>query len=564
MSAGAWQSAGPGSLAARNPAIGPERNRPYALGHGIPSVANAHPHSSGSIWVVHNGIIENHAELRIELQALGYTFTSQTDSEVIAHLIAAHQQIGQDMLATVRAACMRLRGAYAIAAMSDAEPGVIIGTRHGSPLVLGLGDGENYLASDTQALLSLTRRFIYLEDGDCVHLTASAARIHGADGAPRLGAERQAEADNDIAELGDYAHFMQKEIHEQPQALTRTLRGRLQNGHILHQLFEPDSEALLKATRSVHIVACGTSLYAGMVARHWIESIAGIPCHTDVASEYRYGNTPTVAPGCLYLTITQSGETSDTLAALRHSRGQPYLTRLAICNVAESSVAREADVVLMTRAGPEIGVASTKAFTTQLAALALLALELARARDGHSLRIAAAIRELEQLPALVERTLAMDAPIRALCLRFLGANGALFLGRGACHALALEGALKLKEITYLHAEGFAAGELKHGPLALVDERIPVIALAPSNDLIFKLLSNVEEVRARGGRTIVFADEREAERFSEFRVIALPTSDEIGAPVVFAVALQLLAYHVAVLLGTDIDQPRNLAKSVTVE
>lgn len=531
--------------------------------HGMPTVENAHPHRSGGICVVHNGIIENHAELRSELQALGYQFNSQTDSEVIAHLIEHCQRDGADLHASVRAACVRLHGSYALAVLSEKAPGTLVGARRGSPLLLGLGRREHYLASDVQALLPLTRRFVHLQDGDSVLLTAGTACVYDADGQPCVRAETRSEFGTDAVTKGDYAHYMLKEIHQQPQALAATLEARITTERILPGIFGPGSEELLAATRAVHIVACGTSLHAGMIARYWIEGLAGIPCSTDIASEYRYRAPPALVPGTLYVTITQSGETSDTLAALRFAGQRPYLARLAICNVPESSVVRESQLVLMTRAGPEIGVASTKAFTTQLAALALLALELARARRGASERLAAALQELHQLPRLVERALALEPAIRALSPRF-ATEHALFLGRGALFPLALEGALKLKEITYIHAEGFAAGELKHGPLALVDHAMPIVALVGHDHLIDKVLSNLEEARSRGGQVMVLADERVVLDLPSALVIRMPACDEIATPIVHAVALQLLAYHVANRLGTDIDQPRNLAKSVTVE
>jgi glucosamine--fructose-6-phosphate aminotransferase (isomerizing) len=531
--------------------------------HGVPNVENAHPHVSGAVSVVHNGIIENHGALRIELHALGFGFTSQTDTEVIAHLIEAQQREGLDLLSAVRVAVGRLEGSYAIVVMSEREPGTLVGARSGSPLVLGLGDGEQYLASDVQALLRFTRRFVYLDDGEIVRITRDGVLVLDRDGNPRPLHEKQSDLGADAVERGIYPHYMLKEIHEQPQAIAATLEGRIAGDRILPGIFGPGSEELLAATRAVHIVACGTSLHAGMIARYWIESLAGIPCSAEIASEYRYRDVA-VPPGTLYVTITQSGETSDTLAALRLAGQRDYLGRLVVCNVPESSAVRESSLVLMTRAGPEIGVASTKAFTTQLAALALLALELSRARGGDPARYASGVRELRDLPAAIERAVALDPQIRALAYAFLGVENALFLGRGSLFPLALEGALKLKEITYIHAEGYAAGELKHGPLALVDGDLPVVAVAANNATIEKLLSNLEEVRARHGHLFVFADENIAAVVTDTRVMRLPGCGELAAPIVFAVPLQLLAYHVATLRGTDVDQPRNLAKSVTVE
>ncbi len=531
--------------------------------HGVPSELNAHPHVSGGISLVHNGIIENHAALREELRALGYVFTSQTDTEVVAHLIEQRQRDGDGLLTAVQHVVKRLEGAYALAVQSEREPGTLIGARRGSPLVLGAGEGEQYLASDIHALLPLTNRFIYLEEGDVVELTRDALRVFDEQGAAAMRTVKQAHFSADAVERGEYRHYMLKEIHEQPQALTDTLEGRIAGGRILPGIFGVEGEKLLSQTRAVHIVACGTSFHAGLVARYWIESLAGIPCTAEIASEYRYRD-PVVLEGTLYVTITQSGETSDTLSALKLAKQRPYLAQLAVCNVPESSVVRESALVLMTRAGPEIGVASTKAFTTQLASLALLALELARVRGIDAARYAAGVRQLECLPGLVAKALELDEEIRALATDFVAKEHALFLGRGTHYPVAMEGALKLKEISYIHAEAYAAGELKHGPLALVDAEMPVVAVAPNNALIDKLRSNMEEVRARGGQLYLFVDEKVAQGMGEGHVLILPECGEIDSPIVFTVPLQLLAYHVAVLRGTDVDQPRNLAKSVTVE
>ena len=531
--------------------------------HGVPSEGNAHPHVSGPTSVVHNGIIENHAALREELRADGFEFTSQTDTEVIAHLVERAQQRGLGLLAAVQDTVKRLHGAYAIAVVSAREPDVVVGARYGAPLIAGLGDGEQYIASDVHALLPLTKRFLYLEEGDVVRVTRDTVDVFDADGTAVRRDVRESHFSADAVQRGDYPHYMLKEIHEQPQAIADTLEGRIHAGRILTQIFGVDADALLAATKAVHIIACGTSYHAGLVARYWIEQLAGVPCTAEIASEYRYRD-PVVADGTLFLTISQSGETADTLAALKLAKAMPYLARMAVCNVPESSIVRESALVLMTRAGPEIGVASTKAFTTQLVALALFALELARAKGIDAARYADGVAQLEQLPGLIVEALKLDAPIRELAQRFADKQHALFLGRGTHWPVAMEGALKLKEISYIHAEAYAAGELKHGPLALVDEDMPVIAVAPNDRLIDKLKSNLEEVRARGGELYAFVDETVAHGHDASHVIALPAAGEIAAPVVSTIPLQLLSYHVAVLRGTDVDQPRNLAKSVTVE
>ncbi|MFC4729029.1 glutamine--fructose-6-phosphate transaminase (isomerizing) [Coralloluteibacterium thermophilus] len=531
--------------------------------HGVPSEANAHPHVSGPVSVVHNGIIENHAELRAELREAGYAFSSQTDSEVIAHLIAHALRDQPDLLAAVRSVLPRLHGAYSIAVMSSDEPGVLVGARLGSPLVAGLGVGEQYLASDIHALLPMTRRFIYLAEGDVVRATRDEVAVFDLDGRPVEREVRESHFSADAVERGEYRHYMLKEIHEQPQALADTLEGRISGGRVLTQILGVDADALLAQTEAVHIVACGTSYHAGLVARYWIESLAGIPCTAEIASEYRYRN-PVVRPGTLFVSISQSGETADTLAALKLAKARGYLAQLAVCNVPESSIVRESSLVLMTRAGPEIGVASTKAFTTQLAALGLFALAFAHAKGLDEARYLDGVRQLEQLPGLVAETLKLDAEIEALAADFADKQHALFLGRGTHWPVAMEGALKLKEISYIHAEAYAAGELKHGPLALVDADMPVIAVAPNDALIDKLLSNLEEVRTRGGELYVFADHDVGSRVDDSRTLVMPACGEIAAPVVSTIPLQLLSYHVAVLRGTDVDQPRNLAKSVTVE
>ncbi|GAB2503576.1 glutamine--fructose-6-phosphate transaminase (isomerizing) [Arenimonas alkanexedens] len=531
--------------------------------HGVPSEGNAHPHVSGQVSVVHNGIIENHAALRAELQAEGYEFNSQTDTEVIAHLVERAQRAGRTLLQAVQDIVPRLHGAYAIVVVSAREPGTLVGARLGSPLVVGLGENEQYFGSDVHALLPLTRRFLYLEEGDVAELTPAGVQVYTVDGTKVQREVKESQFNADAVQRGDYAHYMLKEIHEQAQAVADTLEGRIAGGKVLTQIFGVDAEQLLAQTQAVHIIACGTSYHAGLVARYWIEQLAGIPCSTEIASEYRYRD-PVVREGTLFLTISQSGETADTLAALKLAKQMPYLTQLAVCNVPESSIVRESALVLMTRAGPEIGVASTKAFTTQLVALALFALALARSKGLDDARYADGVSQLEQLPGLIVETLKLDEEIKVLAERFADKHHALFLGRGTHWPVAMEGALKLKEISYIHAEAYAAGELKHGPLALVDEDMPVIAVAPNDRLIDKLKSNLEEVRARGGELYAFVDETVAHGLDAAHVVILPACGEIAAPVVSTLPLQLLSYYVALLKGTDVDQPRNLAKSVTVE
>ncbi|MDE1884542.1 MAG: glutamine--fructose-6-phosphate transaminase (isomerizing), partial [Xanthomonadaceae bacterium] len=463
--------------------------------HGVPNTVNAHPMvSRGNVAVVHNGIIENHEELRAELKALGFAFASDTDTEVIAHLIEHHQSAGADLLEAVRKTLPRLRGAYAIAAISKREPGRVIGARRGSPMVAGLADGEQFIASDIHALLPVTRRFIYLAEGDIADATVDGITIYDEHGVRVERPVKQAHFGADAVERGEYRHYMLKEIHEQPQALADTLEGRINGGHILTEIFGIGARELLTKTRNVHLIACGSSYHAALVARYWIESLAGIPCNVEIASEYRYRDA-VVPADTLFMTISQSGETADTLAALKLAKSKNYLATLAICNVPESSIVRESALTLMTRAGPEIGVASTKAFTTQLGALALVALELARHHGLDAARYTALVQQLESLPGAVRDALALDARIKQLAERFVAKEHTLFLGRGTQFPIAMEGALKLKEISYIHAEAYPAGELKHGPLALVDETMPVIAVAPNDHLLEKLKSNLEEVRA---------------------------------------------------------------------
>ena len=534
--------------------------------HGAPNTDNAHPIiSRDSVAVVHNGIIENHAELRTELSALGYEFTSETDTEVIAHLVEHFHATGASLLHAVQSATQRLRGAYAIAAISRREAGRVVGTRRGSPMVVGLADGEQFIASDIHALLAVTRKFIYLEDGYFAEATMDGVRIYDENGSAVERAFKLAQIGADAVTRGKYRHYMLKEIHEQPHAVAETLEGRICGDHILTEIFGPMARGLLAQTHGVHLVACGSSHHAALVARYWIESLARIPCGVEIASEYRYRDA-VVPPDTLFVVISQSGETADSLAALRLAKTRGYLATLAICNVPESSLVRDSALALMTRAGPEIGVASTKAFMTQLVALALLAVELGKHHALDSARYAALVRELATLPDVLRDVLAFDARIQQLAESFIARDHALFLGRGAQYPIAMEGALKLKEISYIHAEAYPAGELKHGPLALVDEDMPVIAVAPNDHLLEKLKSNLEEVRARGGELFVLADTDVARHLPQrnHHLIALPPCGELVAPMAFTVPLQLLAYHVAVLRGTDVDQPRNLAKSVTVE
>jgi glucosamine--fructose-6-phosphate aminotransferase (isomerizing) len=534
--------------------------------HGVPAERNSHPHASRSIAVVHNGIIENHAALRAELLAAGFGFESETDTEVIAHLLQQAVDGGADLAEALRLAVPRLHGAYALAVIDAAHPDRMVVARKGSPLVIGIGIGEHFAASDAMALLPVTNRFVYLEEGDLAELRADGYRIFTADGSGQTREARTSALSADAVDKGPYRHYMTKEIFEQPVALAQTLQGRTVDGHVLEACLGPKAEALLARVRCVHIAACGTSSHAGMVARYWFEQIARMPCQVELASEFRY-RSPVIAPDTLFITISQSGETADTLEALRHARLSPNVAAsLVICNAPESSLVRESDIALMTHAGPERSVASTKAFTTQLMALALVMLLLAR-RNGaiDAEREAALVAQLAAAPRLVEAVLAEDQALQQLAERLMHKQHALFLGRGPMWPVAMEGALKLKEISYIHAEAYAAGELKHGPLALVDEHMPVIAVAPRGELMEKVKSNLQEVRARGGELIVFAD-AEAGFADEpgVTVFNMPHGAELTDPMLYTIPLQLLAYHVAVLKGTDVDQPRNLAKSVTVE
>jgi len=534
--------------------------------HGAPSELNAHPHMSNSdVVVVHNGIIENFEELRDGLKKDGYEFESQTDTEVIVHLVHRHLKKSGDLINAVRETVAELEGAYALALMSKSDPNKIVLARAGGPVVVGLGEGENFVASDVSALLPVTRNFMFLEEGDIAVVELKRVQVFDKDGNEVERPVKESELTADAAERGDFKHYMQKEIHEQAEAVARTLEDRIANGKVLDAAFGPEANNVLDNTRGVHIIACGTSYHAGLIARYWIEDLCKLPCSVEIASEYRY-RSPVVPDGTLFITISQSGETADTLAALRAAGSKNYVSTLTVCNVPESSMVRESELVLMTRAGPEIGVASTKAFTTQLAALSLLTIALAR-RNGLSVEEESElVEQLASLPALIEDVLTLDSAIESLAKYFADKHHALFLGRGVQNPVAMEGALKLKEISYIHAEAYAAGELKHGPLALVDEIMPVIAVAPEDDLLEKLKSNLQEVRARGGELFVFADPRVqfSDRFATHTMRMPSRIEDFQAPILYTIPLQLLAYHVAVLKGTDVDQPRNLAKSVTVE
>jgi glucosamine--fructose-6-phosphate aminotransferase (isomerizing) len=534
--------------------------------HGVPSERNAHPHiSHDGLAIVHNGIIENHEELRADLERRGYKFVSETDTEVIAHRVHYHLGTLQDLFKAVRATVAELEGAYALLVVSEHDPERLILAREGCPVVIGLGNDENFVASDVAALLPVTRRFMFLEEGDVAEVRRKTVRILDRDGNNVERAVRESELSSDAAEKGPFQHYMLKEIHEQPRALADTLSERVAGGRLLAAAFGPDANEIFRRAHNVHIVACGTSFHAASVARYFIEQIAKVTCSVDIASEYRY-RSPLVPANSLFVTISQSGETADTLAALRLAKQSGYLATLAICNVPESSLVRESDLVMLTRAGPEIGVASTKAFTTQLAALGMLVVALAKHHGPDAERERGLVTRLIELPGMVEKTLALDAVVKKLAERFADKRHALFLGRGALYPIAMEGALKLKEISYIHAEAYPAGELKHGPLALVDADMPVVTVAPNNDLLEKLKSNLMEVRARGGELFVFADPESGIKPSDgVTVIEMPKSvTYVQAPVVYTIPLQLLAYHVAILRGTDVDQPRNLAKSVTVE
>ncbi|MDR0187436.1 glutamine--fructose-6-phosphate transaminase (isomerizing) [Pseudomonas yamanorum] len=533
--------------------------------HGAPCERNAHPHFSGDLAVVHNGIIENHEVLREQLKGQGYVFTSDTDTEVIAHLLNHKLKDLGDLTIALKATVKELHGAYGLAVISASQPDRLVAARSGSPLVIGLGLGENFLASDQLALRQVTDRFMYLEEGDIAEIRRESVSIWDVDG---QSVEREAVQYRDGAEAadkGEFRHFMLKEIHEQPAVVQRTLEGRLSQNQVLVQAFGPQAAELFAKVRNVQIVACGTSYHAGMVARYWLEELAGIPCQVEVASEFRYRKV-VVQPDTLFVTISQSGETADTLAALRNAKELGFLGSLAICNVGISSLVRESDLTLLTQAGREIGVASTKAFTTQLVGLLLLTLSLGQVRGTLGEGVEAhLVEELRRLPARLGEALAMDSTVEKVAELFADKHHTLFLGRGAQYPVAMEGSLKLKEISYIHAEAYPAGELKHGPLALVDDDMPVVTVAPNNELLEKLKSNLQEVRARGGQLIVFADEKAGMTNGEgTHVINMPHIHDTLSPILYTIPLQLLSYYVAVLKGTDVDQPRNLAKSVTVE
>lgn len=533
--------------------------------HGEPSETNAHPHVSGPIAVVHNGIIENHEPLRELLMERGYTFVSETDTEVIAHLVHWEQsQSGGTLAQVILRVIPQLRGAYGTVFMDSRDPSVLVAARSGSPLVIGLGVGENFLASDQLALLPVTRRFMFLEEGDIAEITRRTVRIWDTHGNPVQRAEIESQVKYDAGDKGIYRHYMQKEIFEQPQAIKNTLEGRFKQGEIVLSELGEKGDRLLEQVQHVQIIACGTSYHSAMVSKYWFEGLAGVPCDVEIASEFRYRKSA-VRPGSLIITLSQSGETADTLAALRLTKTLGYLGSLAVCNVAGSSLVRESDLALMTRAGTEIGVASTKAFTTQLTVLLMLVARLGCLKGMAKQREQQIVHALQALPARIEQMLALDKPIEQLAEGFSDKHHALFLGRGELYPIAMEGALKLKEISYIHAEAYAAGELKHGPLALIDGDMPVIVIAPNNELLEKLKSNIEEVRARGGLLYVFAEENAGFSDSEnMKIIPLPHVEEIVAPIFYTLPMQLLAYHIALIKGTDVDQPRNLAKSVTVE
>ncbi|MCF4995253.1 glutamine--fructose-6-phosphate transaminase (isomerizing) [Pseudomonas syringae] len=533
--------------------------------HGAPCERNAHPMFSDDLAIVHNGIIENHEPLREQLKGLGYVFTSDTDTEVIAHLLSHKLKELPDLTAALKATVQELHGAYGLAVISAKQPDRLVAARSGSPLVIGLGLGENFLASDQLALRQVTDRFMYLEEGDIAEIQREKVQIWDLNGE---AVERQTVQYTDGAEAadkGEFRHYMLKEIHEQPSVVQRTLEGRLSPNQVLVQAFGPQAAELFAKVRNVQIVACGTSYHAGMVARYWLEELAGIPCQVEVASEFRYRKV-VVQPDTLFVTISQSGETADTLAALRNAKELGFLASLAICNVGISSLVRESDLTLLTQAGREIGVASTKAFTTQLVGLLLLTLSLGQVRGTLAEGIEATlVEELRRLPTRLGEALAMDSTVEKVAELFAEKNHTLFLGRGAQFPVAMEGALKLKEISYIHAEAYPAGELKHGPLALVDNDMPVVTVAPNNELLEKLKSNLQEVRARGGELVVFADEKAGMTNGEgTHVVQMPHIHDILSPILYTIPLQLLSYYVAVLKGTDVDQPRNLAKSVTVE
>ncbi len=534
--------------------------------HGEPSEANAHPHVSGEhIAIVHNGIIENHQALRDLLQQRGYVFHSQTDTEVIAHLVEWELRTADSLLAAVKQAVTQLEGAYGTVVMDSRDPERLVVARSGSPLVIGLGVGENFIASDQLALLNVTRRFMFLEEGDVAEVTRRDIRVFNQQGELVEREVTESNIQHDDTDKGHYRHYMQKEIFEQPSALINTMEGRIRNNRVILESFGNEAKTIFDHVEHIQIIACGTSYNAGMVARYWFESIAGISCDVEIASEFRYRKFVT-RPNSLLITLSQSGETADTLAALRLAKEKGYMAAMTICNVAGSSLVRESDLAFMTRAGAEIGVASTKAFTTQLVALLMLVTALGKQQGTiDNEQEEKIVHSLQQLPSFIEKALTLDKPIELLAEEFSDKQHALFLGRGEFYPIAVEASLKLKEISYIHAEAYAAGELKHGPLALVDAEMPVIVVAPTNDLLEKLKSNIEEVRARGGLLYVFADsEAGFEETDGMKIMTMPSVDEIIAPIFYTIPMQLLSYHVALIKGTDVDQPRNLAKAVTVE
>jgi len=533
--------------------------------HGKPSEKNAHPHiCNQSVAVVHNGIIENHITLKSQQKGQGYVFTSETDTEVIVHQIHAQLQEAKSLLDAVSATIKKLEGAFALAVISTDSPGTMVVVRRGSPIVIGVGVGEYYIASDANALLPVTRSFIYLAEGDIAEIHQHKINVYDSDGYPVLRDTRESEQLASAVERGQYRHYMLKEIFEQPIAISETLEGRISDGLVLEQTLGTDANKIIDQINYVHIIACGTSYHAGLVAKYWFEALADVQCSVEVASEFRY-RSPVVKENTLFITISQSGETADTLAALNEAKRRGYQASLTICNVGESSLVRESDLALMTRAGPEIGVASTKAFTTQLIALMLLVILIGRKHGLSTETEKKLVSELISVPARIETVLELNDAIEEMSQQFSDKSHTLFLGRGTHFPVAMEGALKLKEISYIHAEAYPAGELKHGPLALVDSEMPIIAVAPNNDLLDKLKSNLHEVRARGGKLLVFADASvDVDGDEDDQIIQIPTVPDCIAPIIFTIPLQLLAYHVALCKGTDVDQPRNLAKSVTVE
>ncbi|KWU02175.1 glucosamine--fructose-6-phosphate aminotransferase [Vibrio toranzoniae] len=533
--------------------------------HGEPSEANAHPHMSGDIAVVHNGIIENHQALRAMLQERGYEFTSQTDTEVIAHLVEWELRTSASLVEALQKTAKQLEGAYGTVAVDRKDPSRIVVARSGSPIVIGFGVGENFLASDQLALLNVTRRFMYLEEGDVAEVTRRDVTVFDVAGERVEREIVESNAEHDAGDKGQYRHFMQKEIFEQPTALINTMEGRISETSVTTNAIGVKAEEILSKVEHVQIIACGTSYNSGMAARYWFESLAGVSCDVEIASEFRYRDF-VVRPNSLLVTLSQSGETADTLAALRLAKEKGYMSAMTICNVAGSSLVRESDFAFMTRAGTEIGVASTKAFTTQLAAMLMMVTSIGRLQGRiNQEKEAEIVQALHQLPADIEKALAFDKEIEALAPDFADKHHTLFLGRGEFYPIAMEASLKLKEISYIHAEAYAAGELKHGPLALIDADMPVVVIAPSNDLLEKLKSNVEEVRARGGLLYVFADQDAGfESDENMKIIKMPHVNEVTAPIYYTVPMQLLSYHVALIKGTDVDQPRNLAKAVTVE